>query len=110
MEEREALGKNLKRHRQFKGLTQEDLATKKVKEDLLKRHFRRLMCIWEHDRKRRLMESKKITEEEQAYVEDFLFWLQEQNCRIQEPDHFVAKIEYYKVCWAMVGRGEEKAG
>ena len=48
---------------------------KEVKEDLLMRHFRLLMYIWEHDRKRRLVGSKKITEEERTHVEDFLFWL-----------------------------------
>ena len=80
---------------------------KEVKKDLLMRHFRLLMYIWEHDRKRSIIESKKITEEERIHVENFLFWLQEQNCRIQPPEHFLAKTEYFKTCWAKVGK--EKA-
>ncbi|GAI32247.1 unnamed protein product, partial [marine sediment metagenome] len=64
-------------------------------EDLLKQHFRLLMNIWEFDRKCRLIVSKNITEEEQSHVVDFLFWLQEQGCQIEEPDRFKAKIVAY---------------
>jgi len=81
---------------------------KEIKEDLLKRYFRRLIYIWEYDRKNRLIESKKITEEERAHVEDFLFWLQGHKCQIQEPDNFVAKTEYFKHCFTTVGKGQKK--
>jgi hypothetical protein len=84
---------------------------KEVKKDLLIRHFRLLMHIWEHDRKGSRVESKKITEEERIHVENFLFWLQEQNCQIQSPEHFAAKIEYFKAWWVTVMRvAKEKAG
>lgn len=78
-------------------------------EDLLKQHFRLLMHIWEFDRKCGLIASKKITEKERSHVVDFLFWLQEQKCRIQEPDHFEAKRAYNEYCWAKIKEAKKKA-
>ena len=76
-------------------------------ENQLKQHFRLLMHVWEFDRKCKLTASKKITEEERSHVTDFLFWLQGQRCRIQEPDHFEAKRDYDAYCWEQTKRRGE---
>lgn len=106
------LFRRLKKHPEFLHILKKEAIIMKREgkaEDLLKRHFRRLLCVWEHDRKCRLVAPKKITEEERIHVEDFLFWLQGQNCRIQEPDHFAAKVNYDKVCWMMIKEAKKKA-
>ena len=77
-------------------------------EDQIKQHFKILMYIWEHDRKYSLLVSKKITEEERSHVVGFLFWLQGQGCRIQEPDRFKAKIAYNEYCWAIIEEAKKK--